>query len=327
MDTPESLAAPLAAEYAALTRGWAVVDVSDRTQIEITGADRAAFLNGFCTNDVQRLQPGRGCETFVTNVKGKTIGHVFVFCGLKSLVIDGDPGQSPALLAHLERFVIREDVQFHDRTGLWDEWFVSGSEAGPGLKRLLAVDLPATMLEHAGYAFQSSSVFVRRVPVTADSYLLTLPHEAAGAMASQMAAAGAVACSAQTLEILRVEAAMPRFGRDITDQNLPQEVNRDASAISFTKGCYLGQETVARLDALGHVNRLLVPVRWETPPVPLAGDELTVGGQRVGQVTSAIWSPYYEAPLGLAYVRTPYHAPGTALDSATGPARVMRIDT
>jgi tRNA-modifying protein YgfZ len=326
-NTPERLAAPLAAEYRALTGGWGTVDVSDRTQIEITGTDRAAFLNGFCTNEVQRLQPGKGCETFVTNVKGRTIGHVFVFCGLKSLVVDGESEQSAALLAHLERYLIREDVQFHERTGLWAEWFVGGSEARRGLERLLAIELPATMLEHAAYTFESSTVFVRRVPLATDGYLVALPREAAGAMASRMAAAGAVACSAEALEIVRVEAAMPRFGRDITDQNLPQEVNRDAVAISFAKGCYLGQETVARLDALGHVNRLLVSVRWEAPPVPLAGDELTIGGQRVGQVTSAVWSPYYEAPLALAYVRTPHHATGTALDSATGPARVIRSDS
>jgi tRNA-modifying protein YgfZ len=88
----------------------------------------------------------------------------------------------------------------------------------------------------------------------------------------QLTSQGAERCSHEALEIVRIEAALPQFGTDISDANLPQEVNRDAAAISFTKGCYLGQETVARLDALGHVNRLLVPVRWQSRRLPAAGE-------------------------------------------------------
>ena len=319
---PQTLPDPLAAEYRALTQNWGWVDVSDRTRIEITGTDRTAFLNGFCTNDIQRLQPGGGCETFITNVKGRTIGHVFVFCGMRTLLVEGDAGQSAALLAHLERYLIREDAELHDRSETWAEWFVGGREAREGLERVLATTMPVPMLEHDSCTFQSHTVHVRRVPLAAEGYLVVLPRGEAGPLASRLAAAGAASCSADALEILRVEAGMPRYGVDITDQNLPQEVNRDALAISFTKGCYLGQETVARLDALGHVNRLLVPVRWQGREVPTSGDQLAVGGQRVGQVTSAVWSPRNGAPLGLAYVRPPHHEAGTVLESAKGPATV-----
>ena len=105
--------------------------------------------------------------------------------------------------------------------------------------------------------------------------------------------------------------------QDITDQNLPQEIGRDASAISFTKGCYLGQETVARIDALGHVNKMLVGVRFDGATVPQPGEELVVGGQKFGQVTSAAYSPHLGGPLALAYC-TAARAPRAALTTAAG---------
>jgi folate-binding Fe-S cluster repair protein YgfZ len=119
--TPPVFSDQLAAEYRALTQTWGLVDVSDRTRIELTGRDRASFLNGFCTNDIQRLEPGHGCEAFLTNLKGRTIGHVFVTCGHDSLVLETVPGQAETILAHLDRYLIREDVQLLDRTQDWGE--------------------------------------------------------------------------------------------------------------------------------------------------------------------------------------------------------------
>lgn len=320
----EHLSAELAAEYRALTQQWGWVDVSDRTQVEVAGADRSQFLNGFCTNDLLRLSPGTGCETFFTSVKGKTIGHAFVFCALKSLLLDTSPGQSAALIAHLERYIIREDVQLNDLSATWGEVFVGGSEARRGLAKLLAAEMPSALLDHDGFVIDGNRVYVRRVPLAAEAaYLVSVPRPEFPSLAARLSAAGATACSPAALEIVRVEAGMPQFGRDISDQNLVQEVNRDSSAVSFTKGCYLGQETVARIDAVGHVNRLLVPIRWQGPMVPAADDVLRVRGQAVGHVTSAVWSPYYESPLGLAYLHAPHHAPGTVLESAAGPAEVL----
>jgi folate-binding protein YgfZ len=124
---------------------------------------------------------------------------------------------------------------------------------------------------------------------------------------------------------VRIEYGMPLYGRDITLENLPQEVNRNAQAISFTKGCYLGQETVARIDALGHVNRLLVVVKFAGERIPSPGDELQIEGKPVGQVTSAAFSPRVSKPLALAYVRTASAAPGTRLASPVGDAEVVAL--
>src|SRR5438046_8506879 len=102
---------------------------------------------------------------------------------------------------------------------------------------------------------------------------------------------------------MRIEAGYPLYGRDITDKNLPQEIDRDRLAISFTKGCYLGQETVARIDALGHVNRLLRGIKFLTSAIPERGTELQSGGKVVGHVTSSCWSPGIGAPLALGFLR------------------------
>ena len=137
--------------------------------------------------------------------------------------------------------------------------------------------------------------------------------------------AGFAPCQPEAVEIVRVEAGWPVYGRDITDHNLPQEVDRDDLAVSFTKGCYLGQETVARIDALGHVNRKLVGVKFVGAAIPDVGMRLTSDDQEVGQVTSSVFSPRLDSPLALAYVRRAHNAPGTPLQSQVGAAEVVSL--
>jgi folate-binding protein YgfZ len=122
-----------------------------------------------------------------------------------------------------------------------------------------------------------------------------------------------------------VEAGFPLFGHDIGEDNLPQEVGRDAQAISFKKGCYLGQETVARIDALGHVNRLLCGVKFTADTVPAGGTTLVAAGKEVGHVTSAVWSPRLKSALALAFVRRLHATAGTRLESEAGAAEVVTL--
>jgi tRNA-modifying protein YgfZ len=134
--------------------------------------------------------------------------------------------------------------------------------------------------------------------------------------------AGAVDCSHAAYDALRIEAGFPLFGHDITAQNLPQEVSRDSRTISYTKGCYLGQETVARIDALGHVNRNLVRLRFLGSQIPPIGASLLAGEDSVGTVTSAAWSPHFQSPLALGYVRRGFNTPGTRLTFAADVSEV-----
>jgi folate-binding protein YgfZ len=179
-------------------------------------------------------------------------------------------------------------------------------------------------LSHSIGEIAGHTVWLRRVAMVLPlGYLVAGKREAHAVVSSSLVAAGATACDAAALEAARIEAGWPSYGIDITEKNLPQEVGRDATAISFTKGCYLGQETVARIDALGHVNRHLVRLRFEGRAIPSPGAELTADGQPAGNVTSAAWSAGWQAPIALAYLRRGSDAPGTRIAWSGGAGEVV----
>ncbi len=313
-------------DYTSLTEEVALADVRGRTRIRLTGADRATFLHGFCTNDIKRLRSGDGCEAFVTNAKGKVEGHVFVFCLPDALVLDGVPDQAEHLLAHLNRYVIREDVQLEDLAAQFDCLLVGGPRAAELLESRLAMALPETMYGTTSGALAGIAVTVSRVPLLAvPAYLLSCTANQGDALRQSLTSSNAPVIDPQVLEVARVEAGFPAYGCDITADNLPQEVDRTEQAVSFNKGCYLGQETVARLDSLGHVNRSLAALKWER--LGGSADEcgLIVDGQTIGRWTSLVWSPRFQSPLSLAYLRRGSNRSGLRLETTIGVAQVVDL--
>ncbi|MEX0677297.1 MAG: glycine cleavage T C-terminal barrel domain-containing protein [Pirellulales bacterium] len=314
------------AQYDALVSSAGLVELAERTQIELTGADRATFLHNLCTNDVRQLEVGAGCEAFLTSVQGKTLAHVFIFACPDSLVIDTVGGWSDTILKHLDHYLVSEQVTLADRSREWTDLVLAGPGAEPLWARLGDARLPPRLLSHAAVAVAGKRAFLRRIDMTSPGgFLISAAREDGPAIAAALVAAGAVQCGDAAFEAARIERGFPFFGRDISDKNLPQEVGRDQSAISFVKGCYLGQETVARIDALGHVNKRLSGLWFKGAAVPEPGTELLSGERVVGQVTSASYSPRLQAPLALGYVRTGSHAPGTRLTSALGDAEVVPL--
>jgi len=320
------LPAEVRAQYEALKSGVGLVDCLDRTLIEVTGKDRATFLHGFCTNDIKRLEPGQGCEAFLTNVQGKTIGFVNIFCEENRLVIESAPGQGAHIISSLDRYLIREDVQLIDRGESWRAPLLAGPGAAALIKQLFATEISLEPWNHVQCPWQGHDLTVRRVDYTgATDFQIGMEVSAYQSFRAAIAAADAIECDPSAVEIARIETGSPVFGRDITDDNLPQEVDRNTTAISFTKGCYLGQETVARIDALGHVNRVLrgLQVASNQPPAP--GAEFTRDGKVVARVTSACWSIVLGAPLALAYVRREFSTPGSQLESTDTQAEVVAL--
>jgi len=311
-------------QYAAFTTDAGFVDLGHRTQVEVTGDDRATLLNNFCTNDIQRLTPGTGCEAFIASGKGRVLAHVQVFSGESSLVLETAPGQAAAIIEHLERYTIREDAKFVDHTDQWSELLLNGSEVAAKLSDLGCENVPVAPAHHATNLIADIEVSLRRTEmVSPRGILLSCPTDSIETVADALENAGVRRCDPVIHETCRIEAGWPEHGRDITDQNLPQEVNRDDRTISFTKGCYLGQETVARIDALGHVNRQLVTLQFESTDPPPPGMEILHDGKSVGSVTSSAYSPANETALAFAYVRSPFAKPGAELDSDTGRAVVL----
>ena len=316
------------AEYRAFRQGAGLFRPPSVAQVEITGSQRADFLNRLCTNKLDRIQPGEGCETFLTDANGRILHYVFVYAGPESLVLHTAAGLGPSLCAHLDYYLIREDVQFHDRSSQWGELILAGPHAADIVGRLTAANLTGGDQEVANFSVQWNGrpLMVRRLqqrgfqnfPIAADAADI-------GPLWQALRQSGATPCGMKALDTVRIEEGFPVIGLDITEKTLPQEVGRNEKAISFTKGCYLGQEIVARIDSRGAVNKVLSGVRFQTAEVPISGGELAQNGQVVGQITSAAYSPSFGASVALAYVRRQFHEPGTVLDSAWGPATVVEL--
>jgi folate-binding protein YgfZ len=300
------------ADYQTLTSSAGVVDLSnDRSRVELLGPDRVAFLQNFCTNDIRGLPEDRACEAFLLNAKGHVLFYVNVWAGRESLIVEAGAGRGEALVKHLDKYLIREKVTLHDRSAEWGELLVVGPRAEEQVR-----DLPPGLS-----GFPSSWTAMPNQVVVG-------PRHELDDWRSRVVAAGVRACGVAALEALRIEARFPIDGIDVTEKNLAQEVDRIEQTISFKKGCYLGQETVARLDALGHVNKTLVGLTFSEAGrerVPPAGLELTAGGQAVGQVTSSAFSPRLGTAVALGYVKQGHNMPGTRLDSSHGPV-VVGID-
>jgi len=304
-----------AAEYRAATQTAAFFDLSNRVSIELRGKDRQSFLHNFCTNDIKRLQSGAGCEAFLTNIKGRIVGHILVFADEDTLWLDSVPGSAEFLVPHLDRYVITEDVQVLDRSADVGAIYVAGPHAAEKLRPQLGDDIDD--LKPFGSRNDSCNgveVQVRRFNFTlAPGFQLLAPRDGLVDLWTGLAAAGFAPAGAAVFEALRIEAGFPYYGIDISEDNIAQEAGRTRQAISFTKGCYLGQEPIARLDAMGHVNRELRGVRFAAGPVPATQTPVfdQAGAQQVGVITSAARSYAEPAPVALAMLRSQAAKPGT----------------
>jgi len=316
------------AEYRALRGGVGLFRPPSIAQVEITGSERAEFLNRLCTNKLDQICPGEGCETFLADANGRVLHHLFVYAGPESLVLQTAAGRGPNLCSHLDHYLIREDVQLHDRTSQWGELILAGPKSADVLQRLIAANLPGgdAYLANFHANWGGRPLMIRRLQ---DRGFLSfhLAGESAdmGPLWRDLRQLDVAACGMRALETVRIEEGFPVIGLDITEKTLPQEVGRNEKAISFNKGCYLGQEIVARIDSRGAVNKVLSGIRFNTSDVPPAGGKLTHADQPAGQITSAAYSPAFGASVALAYVARQFHEPGAVLDSAWGPATVVEL--
>lgn len=287
-----------------------------RTQVELTGRDRAKFLHNFCTQEIKNLAAGQACEAFITNVKGRILGHIWVFATETSLWIDTVPDQAGVLLPHLDKYLITEEVEFHDRTETWTETFVSGPNA---VAKLSEVGINATSLsamQHTADEWRERPLQLRRVDwFGGPGFLLNVPSDHAAALRTALDDAGVSCETPEEFEALRIRLGLPHYGIDLTDDNLAQEAARTRSAINFKKGCYLGQEPIARIDALGHVNRELRSLEIDSADVPPAGTPVfsDAEGKAAGTITSASHSETDGKTYALALLQSRFASPRTIL--------------
>jgi tRNA-modifying protein YgfZ len=318
---------PRANPYHALETGIVCFDRSRKARVEVTGPDRARFLHNLTTNDVERLAVDHGQEAFVTSLQGKTLGFVTLHACEDRIALRSDPGSLEALGPHLQKYGVFDDVAIEDVSARTFELHLAGPQAEELLRRLGAALPGARDLAHCSARIGAAAVrIIRETPTGRTGLTLIGAAESAQALASQIHRAGAelgvVDGDEATFEAARIEAGTPCSGLDVTAENLPQEVGRDERAINFVKGCYLGQETVARIDALGHVNKHLRGLRLEpgAGAASLAGASIESDGKRVGTITSTADSPGWGRPVALGYLRTSHAAEGTEVQIMQGGA-------
>ncbi|QDT38735.1 CAF17-like 4Fe-4S cluster assembly/insertion protein YgfZ [Stratiformator vulcanicus] len=289
-------------------------DFPNRTQLRLTGDDRAKLLQNLCSNDVSKLQPGQGCEAFLTNVKARVLGHIFVYAAADELWIDSAPGQEDALFEHLDRYVITEDVTIERMTESRGDLLLVGPQAE---SLLTQCDLMPAELEIGHHATLSDEHHTQ-VRCTGwlkqPTFVISSGTAGCAAIRGRLTEAGANDGDPKVWDILRIEALFPEFGRDITEDRLAPEVGRNDLAISYTKGCYLGQEPIARIKALGHVNRELRGLLIEGQYDELADAPILADGKEIGRVTSFVAVPGENRTVALGYLRMKWAGPGTTVE-------------
>ena len=294
-----TLTEDLASEYRALTDGCGLIDRCERGKLALTGTERKSFLAGQVTNDIEGLQAGHGCYAAFLTHKGKMLGDLRVLAveeegAEPELLLDTERATLQALFDMVRRFKIGYDVALHKRTvqrGLL-------SLVGPAARAIAgAADLPAQ--EHAHRAGEIAGRGVRLIATDVGIDVLCSAGDT-DAVREALLGSGATAVSEEAAEILRVERGRPRYGFELDDATIPQEAGLNDRAVSFTKGCYVGQETVARLFYRGKPNRHLRGLRLSDPVA--GGAELRLGERVVGRVATSVVSPAY-GPIALALVR------------------------
>ena len=292
--------------YRAVVEGVGLFDRSDRLRIVVNGPDRAKFLHNLTTNEVKKLPVNQGREAFVTSPQGKILGFVTMHALKNRILVRADHLAGDLITPHFQKYGLFDDIQIEDQTSRTFELHV----AGPRSSELLSSDVDIDR-EADDLAIELESValtIIRERPTGRAGFTIIGPESVRDATVASLSRAGQglglVTLKAESFDALRIEAGTPVFGRDITEKNLPQELARDDRAISFVKGCYLGQETVARIDALGHVNQQLRGLRSVSPTGRLeAGWTIRLEGKQVGTLTSASFSPGWGTWLALGYLR------------------------
>ena len=275
-------------DYRALTEGCGLADRSETGRLEMLGADRQRFLNAYATCDVKALAPGDGAYGFLTSAQGRILSDLVVLAHPDRLWLEVGPGQEEAVAGHLRKFVIVDRVEIRPLADMLPLTLV-----GPRAAEVLgsAVEsLPDGSWKHARVMVDGTEVTLQRTGrMGAPAFNLWVsasiaPHLEEALLARE----GVRRVGPEALEILRVEAGIPRFGRDFGPDNFPQETGED-DAVSYTKGCYLGQEVVARIHYRGGVQKRLC--RLALDRLPRLGAQLLFEGREVGAVTSAVESP------------------------------------
>jgi tRNA-modifying protein YgfZ len=284
----------LDAQYRALREETGLVDRSERGKLLVRGSEAAEYLQGQLTNDIEALEPDQGCYAALLDHKGHMRADVRVLhLSNGDIWLDTEKAATEALRSHLDMYKIGREVELADESEAWSII----SLIGPAAYEVAGTG-PLSP-EYAQRHYERDGIEVLAVATDLGVDLIARA-EFAAPLREALAGAGAATVSTDAAEIVRVESGRPRFGREMTTATIPAEAGLDERAVSFSKGCYIGQETVARLHYKGKPNRHLRGLRLSAPAE--GGAPLSLAGKQVGEIGTACLSPAF-GPIALAIVR------------------------
>jgi folate-binding protein YgfZ len=319
------------AVYEAARNASAFIDRTDRGRLVVSGKDRASYLQGLLTNDIVALKSGEGCYAAYLTPQGRMITDMHVYELGDAILLTLGRDVKDSVLTLLDRFVFSEDVQLGDATDSFTSLTVVGPRASSTLAAVLGTGSDAwdALRLHGNKRtqFAGGAAIVLRTADTGEAgfevlveggQFLSLRHA--------LVAAGALEADPETAALLRIEAGVPKFHQDMDEETIPLEAGIEATAISQTKGCYVGQEVIIRVLHRGHgrVARKLVGLTIDGG-VPPAGTVVQHDSQNIGRVTSSAYSPSLGTAIALGYVRREQAEPGTAVTVGGATASVTTL--
>jgi folate-binding protein YgfZ len=323
---PAHFGAPLD-EYRAVRSGVGILDMCDYTVFTLTGPDRVSFLQGMVTNDVKKLLPGSGMSAAVLDVSGKILADLRVLSTENSFMLLLSEPLAQKVAAHLNRYLVADDVEIAAPETAYGMISLQGPKARSMLGAVVPPsEIPQEMHSHRAIRIADRDVrAIRSTHTGEEGFDLLIELQSLASVVAQIQKTGApfslrwVGCQAQ--ELLRVEAGIPRYGVDMDENTLFLEIGLD-DAVSFHKGCYLGQEVVERIRSRGHVNRKLAAIVLEGSDAAARGATVESDGREIGKITSSVLSPALERPVALGYVHRDFLAPGTPITVDNGGRKI-----
>ncbi|MCX6550164.1 MAG: hypothetical protein NTY02_03995 [Acidobacteria bacterium] len=315
----------------AVRQAAGVIDRSHRGRIVVRGADRRTFLHALLTNDIAALESGGGCYATLLTPQGRMVADMLVFELGDVLLLDVDRSRTDVLLTKFDQLIFSEDVQLGDVSDAWGAIGVYGPAAAAITGGVLG-ELPGTARLSSFAQYQNERIEFRGdlvVAARADGlgvpgFVLFASRPTVPVLGEAILEAGAVLIDPATAELLRIEAGEPAFPVDMTEDTIPYEAGIETRAVSFTKGCFPGQEVLVRIRDRGHgrIAKKLVGLLIEGDEVPSRGDRVLAEDKELGHVTSAVWSPFVGKAIALGYVHRDASGPGSLVAIIHGEHRL-----
>ena len=305
------------ASYKAATESSALVEKDWCGLIKLTGGDRVSWLQGMVTNDVAKLKPGTGCYAAHLTPQGKIVAHMQILFDEDALWLSLERSAIQPLITAFDRLLIMEDVQVANASDEYSVLGLFGPKASEVLEAWLGEPLNLTQ------RYSHRTLEQCRIVMSDLGYDIWVPRTQVDNIVRSIVQTGATAVDHGTFEVVRTEAGLPVYGVDIDETTTMPELGE--AGISYDKGCYIGQEVVAKVKYIGHVNRRFVGLVFANDVLPEAKSPIRKGGREVGYVTTSLFSPRLNKPIALGFVSRGAYAPGNEVEVGTETARIVEL--